>query len=563
MKKPIVIIAFALVLIAGIFCKKEVEAPYEAKDHIFVTGSPIHGANGLMFDGQDRLHIASAMGREIIVMDPDTGEILERLGTDKGVDWPDDLAFGPDGSLYWTAISTGEIGRLSPDGAKTGQLVAQGVNPITFSDDGRLFTALDFYGDALYELDPELKDPPRLLAENLGWLNGFDIGPDGFLYGPIITQGWVARVDVNTDEPAIETAISGFPTGAVKFDSKGLLHAVNAMSGDVTRIDLKTGDREVIATVSHSVVDNLAFDSHDRLFVSDAADGTITEVLIEDDDTGNKTRIVSKGGMIGPGGISIIPRPGGEISVFVADVWMLREFNGQTGKQVSSVCEAFNPSGGLTAPLTVSSDGEDLVVSSWLLSQHVQVWNPEKREVLINLDFAGPPPSAVPINAIRFQGELVIADLLSASVFKVADGNADERDTLADGLKVPVGLAVTDDDLWVSDWATGNVWQIVADGNPVSPMKLVATGLKFPEGLAVDLDESLLVVETGTGNLLRLNPDTGDIDVVAVGLSLNAEALSGEMPPNGVFNGVAVDQSGTIYVTGDATNVLYRFKPRR
>jgi hypothetical protein len=60
-----------------------------------------------MFDAEDRLYIASSVGREIVVMDPETGEILDRLGPDRGVESPDDLTFGPDGSLYWTAILTG------------------------------------------------------------------------------------------------------------------------------------------------------------------------------------------------------------------------------------------------------------------------------------------------------------------------------------------------------------------------------------------------------------------------------------------------------------------------
>ena len=560
MKNKVIIIVFILVLIAGLSCKKAVEAPVEAMENVFVQGSPIHGANGIIFDSNNRLHIASVFGREILVIEVETGEIQDKLGVTVGVEGPDDLAFGPDGSLYWTSILTGEVGRLSPDGMKTSQFVAQGVNPITFSDDGRLFVALDFLGDALYELDPKLKEPPRLIAENLGWLNGFDFGPDGFLYGPIWKQGKVGRIDVNSDSVIIETVSEGFFPAAVKFDSKGHLHAVDFVSGEVLCIDTKSEKREVIAILSPGL-DNLAFDSRDRLFVSNSQEGSIIQVLFEESDPSKKVRTVSRGGMISPGGIAVIPRPGGEKSVFVADLWSLREFNGQTGKQVSIARYTFDPSG-ITAPITVSPDGENLVLSSWVSNQ-VQVWNPEKREVQINLDFSGPPPNALPLNAIRFQGDLVVADLMTSSVFKVSVENPQIRETLAEGFKVPAGLAATDDDLWVSDWATGDVWQIVADGVPLSPPKSVATGLQFPEGLVVDLDGWLLVVETGARRLLRLSPDTGEVSIVAEGLDVGAKAIPDVTPPTWILSGVAVDPSEAIYVTGDAANVLYCFKRRR
>ena len=69
-----------------------------------MQGSPLHGANGIMFDANDQLYIASVFGREIVVMDPETGEITDILGVAQGVEGPDYLTFGPDGSLYWTAI---------------------------------------------------------------------------------------------------------------------------------------------------------------------------------------------------------------------------------------------------------------------------------------------------------------------------------------------------------------------------------------------------------------------------------------------------------------------------
>src|SRR5262245_5383581 len=137
---------------------------------VLVQGSPIHNANGIIFDRHDLLYIASLVGRNILVMNPDTGEILKRLGPPAmDVGDPDDLIFGPDGSLYWTAIITGEVRRLSPDGVQRAQEVGSGVNSITFSDNGRLFVSLCFRGPgAIYELDPKLSDPPRLIRNDLG-----------------------------------------------------------------------------------------------------------------------------------------------------------------------------------------------------------------------------------------------------------------------------------------------------------------------------------------------------------------------------------------------------------
>jgi hypothetical protein len=71
-----------------------------------------------------------------------------------GVLGPDDVTFGPDGSMYWTDILVGEVGRRAPDGTVTKQFVAPGVNPITFSPDGRLFVGLCFLATACTNWTP-------------------------------------------------------------------------------------------------------------------------------------------------------------------------------------------------------------------------------------------------------------------------------------------------------------------------------------------------------------------------------------------------------------------------
>jgi sugar lactone lactonase YvrE len=83
---------------------------------------------------------------------------------------------------------------------------------------GVSFVALDFMGDGLYELDPVFSREPRLIAKDLGWLNGMAWGPDGYLYGPIWTKGEVVRIDV--DSGNITTVAKGFVIpSSIKFDS--------------------------------------------------------------------------------------------------------------------------------------------------------------------------------------------------------------------------------------------------------------------------------------------------------------------------------------------------------
>lgn len=569
----LVTLVVGFVFITGTNSEEAEMMGFDGKGKVIVRGSPIHGANGIFFDKHDKLYIASAIGREILVMDPMSGMILDRLGPDMGVSGPDDLTFGPDGSLYWTDILEGFVGRRTPGGILTKQFVAPGVNPITFSDDGRLFVALDFLGDAIYELDPNLINPPRLIRANVGMMNGMDWGPDGYLYGPIWTKGRVAKVDVDTGK--IMTVAAGFGTpAAVKFDSMGRLHVADQMMGTITRIDVQTKRRTVVAA-GLSGLDNLAFDSRDRLFVSHAQDGSIHWVR-----RSGKVRLISDGGIIAPGGVAVMQRgPGqGRESVFVADLWCLREFRGGNGAPRGIERHNLTVPGSITSAMTVSTHGDHLVLSSWF-DNRVQIWNPKTRQVRNDLGYP-PDFGAYAMNAIGFQEELVIAEFVLPTsaemapygrVVRVKPNNLMNRVTLAEGmveafgipLVIPAGLASAGDIVWVSDWATGIIWQISSPG----VLFPVAIGLSAPEGLAVDIDGSLLVIESGAKrlthiNLNRLDPATGfpEMNVLVSGLKLGPEANPASLP-TGVLSSIAVDPSGQIYVTGDMDNVLYLFKP--
>lgn len=501
---------------------------------VFVQGAQIRGPCGIKAGPDGNLYIASIPERAILVIDPDTGEIIKRLGQEVGVDGPDDLAFGPDGSIYWTDSYRGSVGRLAPDGGMSSQMVARGVNPIIFSPDGRLYVALAFLGDALYELDPNLTAPPRLLAEKLGGLNSFQFGPDGMLYSPVTEKGQVVRIDVNADPLKIDVVTEGLNRPvAAKLDSQGRLYTMKPPG--IVRVDTRTGATETIAVVPHWM-DNFIFDAHDRLFISLFSAGTIAEAMAD-----GSLRMLGRTGLVMPGGIAVM----GD-SVYVGDIVLLHEFDGRTGELRRKV-ENLRPG-------TVAVDGDNLVLAGWTANS-VVVWNPRTQEVIEgHYDFK------MPFNAIRFQGDLVVAELGTKSLVRANAADPRHCITLIKDLGMPAGLAADGERLWVSDRATGMVWQLRGVGEALEKPKLTASGLDRPEGLALSQDGNLLVAEAGTGRLVAVDLATGSLNTIAQGLGFCADYPEGMIPWGGMSS-VAVAPSGVIYVTADAANVVYQIEP--
>jgi sugar lactone lactonase YvrE len=355
---------------------------------------------------------------------------------------------------------------------------------------------------------------------------------------------------VDVDSGIITTVADGFKTpAAVKFDTRGRLYVGDHYTGQVVRVDLENGRKEVIAT-GLSGLDNLAFDSQDRLFVSHAQDGAIFEVLPD-----GTTRTVIPRGLIAAGGIAVVGPPDNE-SVFMADIFSLREFSGMSGEEKSLVRHYIGVPG-LTNPFTIASDNDVMVITSWIANS-VQIWNPKNHEVVEEYnDFQ------TPINAVRFHGDLIVAELgTEAGAARVVRASAEQRVTLVNadnGLVVPSGLAASDNDLWVADWATGMVLQIAKNGKVLSEPMTIAEGLSHPEGLAMTPGGDLLVVETGAGRVSLIDLDTGNIDTIVQGLKLGVPAIP-NTPPTWIFSDVAVGSSGVVFVTGDIENVIYRIE---
>ena len=514
-----------------------------------VRGAKLNAANGIDIGPDGNLYIASVNGQEIVVMRKQNGRIVDRIT--EGVLSPDDLVFGPDGSLYWTDILTGEVGKRTPDGMVTKQFVAPGVNPITFSEDGRLFVGLDFLGDGLYELDPNLADPPTPIIECpsgfcLGFFNSFDFGPDGLLYGPLFALGRVIKVNVDTGE-VLDVADGFVNPAAAEFGPDGLLYVLD-QTGELFKIDITTGEKNLF-TVLQPGLDNMVFDDNGILYMTNNDEGWVARIF-----PNGKSRIISRGGMIVPQGIAVLAGSNGRDVVYEADLFSLRAFNGRNGRQENQYKGFLVPPPGvisLTLSQNVSASGSDLVISSFFNST-VQIWNPQDGVIADFTDQVAAPIDAVRLNS----GEVIVSDLGLGGVIRLSDNS------LIAPLSVASGLATDGESVWAADWATGNIVQIdFSGGTPTS--SVVATGLSFPEGLAVDKKGRLLAYETkgpvptGESRLSRINQSNGKIKTIVKNLKPKEGGIPG-FPPMWLFDGVDVGPSGAIYIRGGEKNVIYR-----
>ena len=534
---------FGVALLAGCAAQDPPEtAPWTVT--VLAQGSPLHATNGMYFGPDGRLYVVSASSATVAAVDKESGEVLERWGPELGVRGPDDITFGADGSAYWTEFSFGDVARRTPDG--TISVIAspgRGVNPITFSDDGRLFVSRCALGHELFEIDPEGGGEPRLITDQLGpgcGLNGMDWGPDGRLYGPRPAGREAVRVDV--DRGKFETVAADFRAPvALKFDSQHRLHVLDSGTGEVFRVDIETGDKELVGQTAPSA-DNLAFDADDRLFVSSYAHSFILEVLGPEEN-----RTVMAGGPSFPGGLAWLPGSGGAGRLFLADRRALRELDPRTGEELHNVVGNNTDVG---EAMSAYPYGGQLLLGG---ATTVSIWDPVGDRLVQR--FEGFEETS---DVLALGDDIIVSEYETGSVLRFNPAAPDDRAVLTSGLDEPAGLAAHGDDLYVAD-RSGSLLQVLNDGERLDPPRVVAEGLAGPEGIAAGEDGALYVVEQEAGRVTQVDPETGAATPIAEGLRLDSleQKSIGVTTAVGFLSDVTVGD-GSLFVSSYAENRVYR-----
>lgn len=528
--------------ISTLLLATQVSAAEYGKPEVFIPPSPFMGLHGLAFDAKDRLLAGTIVGNSIWEVDKKTGKAKIFIGAPMGQ--ADDLAIGPKGELAWTSMIQGILRARTSDDAPIKDLAKDlpGINSLAYDQkNGRLYASQVFLGDALWEVDPAGAAAPRKIAEKLGGLNGFEVGEDGMIYGPLWFKGQLVKINPGNGDITVIAQDFGTPAAA-NFDSKGMLWVVDAKTGDLVKVDPATGQKKIVAKLKPAL-DNLAIDKDDHIYVSNTSDFSIQEV----NPTNGKVRTIVGTKIAVPGGLKL-SADGKEL--YIAGTFAFRSVNTANGN-ITEYRRMHNSD--LEYSNAIGLSDKHVLLSSWLFNS-VQVIDRSTQKTRTFLRNFTAPTDALELA----DGSILVAEIATGNLVQANGSDWQTYTPVVKGLQGPVQLINAKDGVVYVTEAAGRITRV--DPKDWST-KVVAEGLALPEGLAQLPDGKLVVAEAAARRLTEVDPANGTKRTLAEGLPIGFEAGPG-MPPSYIPTGVAVDAKGVIYVSADRNNAIYRLKPR-
>jgi streptogramin lyase len=505
-----------------------------------VAPSSFTGVHGLAVDQQGRLLAGTVVGNTLWLVDRDTGAARVLIAGPEGQ--ADDIAIGPRGEMAWTSYLQGIVRYRENDNAPIRVLAKDlpGINSLAFDmKSGKLYASQVFLGDAMWEIDVAGTKPPRLIAKDMGGFNGFEVGPDGWLYGPLWFKGSVAKMDPASGAITVINSEFKIPAAA-NLDGKGNLWVIDTQTGELSRVTLANGRKTVVKRLA-TALDNLAIAPDGTIYVSNMADNAVQSF----NPATGELRTLTSGKLAVPAGLKIE----GD-TLWVADIFAFREVDLKTGA-VRDIHRM--QASDMEYPFAVGINGKQMLLTSWFTGS-VQVLDRAGWKTATMIHGLKAPMDAQFLG----DGSIAIAEIATGSITIASGAGFKDRRTLASGLAGPVQMVLGPDGALYVTEAAGNIQRIdLASGDK----KLVADKLLLPEGLAFTPWGSIVVAEAAARRLTEIDPATGTRRTVAENLPIGLEAGPG-LPPPYVVTGVAAAADGTLYFSADRNNGLYRIRPK-
>ncbi len=511
-----------------------------APTQVLVPPSHFHGVHGLAVDRQGRLLAGTVTGGEMWQVDPSTGASEVFIASPQGES--DDIAIGPRGQMAWTSYLQGIIHYRQNDNAPIRELATglPGINSLAFHPRyGKLYASQVFLGDAIWEIDVRGKREPRLIAKDVGGFNGFEVGRDGMLYGPLWFKQQVVKIHPRTGK--ITVIADGFETpAAANLDRRGNLWVVDSKAGTLVKVNLKSREKTVVAQLD-TALDNLAIARDGTIYVSNMADNAIISV---DPKTG-KTKTLTSGEVALPSGARL-----DGTQLLVADVFGFRAVDTQTGK-VTDIHRMHASE--MEYPFSVGVSSNRVALASWFTGT-VQLLDRQTKQHLLMAHGFKAPMDAIPLE----DGSVLVTEFATGQLLRASGDQLQDRQAVATDLQGPVQMTVSPDgqSVFVSE-AAGRVLRIELAGGA---QEVIAENLAMPEGLALTPWGALVVVEAGAQRVTEIDLTAKTSRIVAEGLPIGLKPLPG-MPAAYAPTGLDVDADGKVYVTADRNNTVLKIAP--
>ena len=565
----------------------------------FAREALLSHVDGVAADANGNLYIADGAANRVRRVEP-AGVIVTLAGTGTGefsgdggpapaasLQTPYGVAVGPDGSVYIADHNNGRIRRVSPEGIIStfagGGTKAIGEMPLPATESrlakprnvavdsqGNVYLS-DFTGHRVYRVSPGgnlfviagmgipglTGDGGTATAAMLNMPAGLAVGPEGELYIcdtgnqriRVVQDGWIRTLQLPSQDAEGNPKPPGTPI-AVAVDEQGTLFFLDSAAWKLDR-----------SGTLHPIRDGAQ-----QLSGRDIAVGPLGEIYI-----------------------------GGD--------WLVRRFfEGSTGVVAGAPRGSFQ--GGafvrydVPRGLVLDEAGNLLVADQ--VGYRVVMLTPEGEVLLVAGGNApgysgdGGPALLASLDSPRglardSQGNLYIADAGNHRVRRVGlDGNietiagngrdessGDGRPAALAGLASPGGLALDrEGNLYISEAGGNRVRQVTPEGvirtiagpgsglgDPFWGDALLAE-LHSPDGLAVDSNGSVYVADTANHLVRKVTP-YGEMSVIA---GTGVAGFSGDGGPASQAQlqfpgGVAVDESGNIFVADSGNNRVRRVDP--
>jgi streptogramin lyase len=515
-----------------------------AAPEVLVAPSSFSGVHGLAIDQKGRLLAGSVLGNTLWEVDRTTGAAKVLIDAPEGQ--ADDIAVGPRGELAWTNYLMGMLRYRENDAAPLRVLAKDlpGLNSLDFDRrNGKLYASQVFLGDALWEIDRDGQKPPRLIKKDMGGFNGFEVGPDGMLYGPLWFKGQVVKI--NPENGAITVINSEFKTpAAANLDGKGNLWVVDTRTGELCKVELggPNAGRKTVVKQFKTALDNLAIASDGTIYVSNMADNSVESY----NPANGETRMLTGGKLAVPAGLKY---DGG--SLYVADIFGFRQVDAKSG----AVKDIFRMQASeMEYPFAVGVSAKQFALTSWFTGT-VQLVDRATLKTSAMIHGLKAPYDALPMD----DGSVLYAEIATGNITRASGADFKQTQVVASGLAGPVQMMLARDGMLYVTEAAGKLTRVnLSDGTKTE----VAGGLALPEGVAQTPWGSFVVAEAAARRLVEIDPATGAKRTIAENLEIGLPAGPG-MPPPYCATGVAVGPDGTVYFTANRNNALYRIRPQR